>query len=322
MNQKQIMTYLLCLVIVGISQDTVAQNDGKSYLASGDYQKAKTHYLNLVRSSPNDGEINHYLGRSYFRLNESDKALDHLIKAADLNPNNSEYQYWVGEAYLYKLEEGNMFEKVRYAGKVKERYAKAVELDPKNTLAREALATYYYQAPGIAGGSISEAKKHANIIIGQEPARGYGLMASIYVYDDELDLAEQELMKWMKVEPAKEKVYYQMGRMYQDAEKYDKAFTAFEKSIHTNGNYGPSYYQYARTGVFAEMNTGKAIGYMQKYLTMEPLPDEPDWSSAQWRLGMLYEIEGNQGKARQAYNTALELDPNNESAQKALKQLD
>jgi len=59
---------------------------------------------------------------------------------------------------------------------------------------------------------------------------------------------------------------------------------------------------------------------MQYFLKLNDSKSYPR-ASAYWRLGMLYEIKGEKGKARAAYDQGLALDPKDEKLLKASKAL-
>ncbi len=56
---------------------------------------------------------------------------------------------------------------------------------------------------------------------------------------------------------------------------------------------------------------------------MERFPDNEDAlsSGAHWRLGMIYEMQGEVALAREAYEAALAVDPDSEEAKEALERL-
>lgn len=302
--------------------NTEAQNQGEVFLKKKEYKKAKDYYVKLLASGQTKPEAHYGLGKSHMGLEQYDDAIDHFQRAISVKNTESRYYHDLGEAYLQKLQTGNMFEKMRYAGQVKENYIKAVDLDPNNLNARVSLAYFYSEAPGIAGGSISKAKEQAKIVTDQNPIEGHELMSNIFIKDDEYEQAIQELKKLESAGVATEIVSYKIGRIYQDEEKYNLAFQSFERAVSLNNNYGPAYYQYARTGVFAKSNIDQSIRYMKKYLILEVLPGSPDWSSANWRLGMLYELKDNKPLAIAAYKEALKLNPKNKQAKEALEELD
>ncbi len=311
-----VIPFLLLIILV------YGQDSGLALLEKGEYEKAKSYYLSQIKSKPKDHQVNHYLGRSYFGLNEYEEAIDYFGQAISLKEGISDYHYYLAQAYLQKLQNASMFEKMRSASKVKDNYLEAIRLDYSNTKAHVGATYYYFNAPGIAGGSYSKAIEHANIVIKQNPKEGYPLLAEVYISDEEYDKAEQAYLKLLPLEANKDRVHYGLGMMFQGAKKYDKAFSAFTKAVSANQDNMAAHYQYGRTAVFSEKNLDKAISHMKIYLSKEVQPNHPDHSSARWRLGMLYELKDQEDLARKEYQTALQLNPENENAKKALADLD
>lgn len=324
-KRKKAMRHLLKLIIssllISSAFNLKAQDQGQVFLEERAYSKAKLYYSNIINTGNTSKENVLGLGRSLMYLEEYDKAVNHYEKFITLNSQVSEYYHALGEVLLQKLENGSMFEKMRLAGQVKDNYIKAVDLDAQNIGARTSLTYFYSEAPGIAGGSFENAKEHANIIIGQNPLKGYQLMSNVYLKNEDYELAVGELENLFKAGVPEEEIFYKQGRLYQDIENYDKAFKLFNKSINKNKNYSPPYYQYARTSVFSNKNLDISIEYMIKYLLLDVLVNMPDHSSANWRLGMLYELKGEEKNAKNAYVQALKINPNNKEAKKALAAL-
>ena len=63
----------------------------------------------------------------------------------------------------------------------------------------------------------------------------------------------------------------------------------------------------------------KAEKCFKRYLEVEPKLGDPDWASACWRLGMVYDLQGDKESALAEWKSALELDPDHRQAQKALE---
>ena len=82
-----------------------------------------------------------------------------------------------------------------------------------------------------------------------------------------------------------------------------------------------SLYALGRAAAMSGKNLDRGIECLQRFLKGEPDHDLPDHTFAHWRMGMIFEARGDTGRAKRAYETALELDPENERARKALKKL-
>jgi tetratricopeptide (TPR) repeat protein len=81
-----------------------------------------------------------------------------------------------------------------YAGKVRDAFKTAVELDPHNMDARFSLMTYYMQAPGVVGGGTGKAQTLAAQTALINPEAGKLMMARLDAADDKLAKAEAAVL--------------------------------------------------------------------------------------------------------------------------------
>jgi len=92
-------------------------------------------------------------GRAAMARNDDDAAAALFEKAVAQNPKSAEAHYLLGSAYGSQAQKASIFGQASLAGKTRDEFEKAVELDPNHLEARFALLQYYAFAPGIMGGS-------------------------------------------------------------------------------------------------------------------------------------------------------------------------
>src|SRR6476659_7125402 len=102
--------------------------------------------------------------KALMNANEPEKAADLLEKAVAAKPNDAVRHYRLGEAYGVVAQNAGMFKAASMAGKVRDEFAKAVQLDPNYTEARMGLMEFYLRAPAIMGGDEEKAREQANEI--------------------------------------------------------------------------------------------------------------------------------------------------------------
>jgi tetratricopeptide (TPR) repeat protein len=322
-------TTLLCVLAVAVvlagcgGRKSVSEvSRGVELFEARDYDAARAWYEAEVAATPDDAEANYFLGRIAIAQERHDDALASLEHAVELAPDSSDYYFWLAVAYANKVNATQDFmEKGALAPKMKSAIETAVDLDPDNLAAREFLAQYLFNAPPMVGGSVEKGFEQIQEIEKRDPLRGHLFAARVHVARKEINEAEAEIQKAVEIAPDDPDVHYQMGRFYQDTEKYLLAFDAFENALAVDPDHMGALYQIGRTAVFAGVRVDRGIECLERYLTMKPADGEPSWSHARWRLGMLYEKKGNADRARLEYQKALELDPDNENAQKALDEL-
>jgi tetratricopeptide (TPR) repeat protein len=308
------------------AQSAASVDEALTHFEAGQLAAARTAFEALLDTS--EGAVaHHYLGRIDLRHGEFGDAEDHLQRAAELEPNAADYHYWLGIAYLEDLQLASFLRQRGLASKAREALHLAVELDPDHVQARLSLGQYYTFAPGIAGGSKERALEQANEIISRDRRTGYLLMAQIYAEKEDEALAVEWYNATRQAYPHDPEVLYTVGMYNQDQELWDDAFAAFEAAAalpvdaETRPWVRSSLYQIGRTAVFSERNTDRAIEALQQFNAEFAEPADELTAGGHWRLGMLYESRGEEESARQAYEDALRIDPDNEEAQDALNNL-
>lgn len=190
-------------------------------------------------------------------------------KCIAAHPGRSDCHEALGNVLGTKVVNGGILSAIGSAGKIKDLFLKAVELDPMNFNARTSLLQFYLQAPGIAGGSKAKAQNLAMETSKINSAAGSLLQANIEIKDEKLARAEaiglavnaggldslmdmqRNLLSNIGHLYLKEKKYadaermfkelnqrfpesgagnYGLGRLMQEQAKYKEAITFFERS--------------------------------------------------------------------------------------------
>jgi tetratricopeptide (TPR) repeat protein len=202
-----------------------------------------------------------------------------------------------------------------------EHLQKAVELDPANVEARVSLAGYYLNAPSIAGGSKKKARQQAEEIVKYDEVRGNGILAGVLIKDEKYDEAIATLEKCIEAQPQNIDYRYRLAMAYQEMERYDETFAEFEEVLDIDPTAAGALYQMGRTAVFSATNLDRGIECLQRYLTLEVPPGYPGHDAVHWRMGMLYEHMGNAERAKEEFETAVRLNPDEENYREALNEL-
>ena len=319
---------LLIAVVPGVLADEVsapAASDplaaGIAQLEAGDYESAAAFFQKRATASPKDARALSYLGRAQFNLNSADEAVESLTTATELDPDNSDYHLWLGRAYLQQLQTASMFKKLGLSKKVRAEYGKAIELDPNNLDARASLAGYYFEAPGIAGGSTEKGMEQVAAIKERDPLRGHLVMGSRYHGDEEYELAQQEFKSALALDPESTDAHFLLAILYHAMERWDDAFATLAKLLEIDPGNRSGLYQTGRTASLSGKQLDRGIEAFGRYLQGRPGPDEPSLAWAHYRRGLIYEHKGDSARALADYRAALELDPKHDQAKKALKKL-
>ena len=277
----------LLAVIPGLALDQAAYTAAVELYTQRKPLEAQKAFEALAATDPKTADIQFYLGRLALQRNNHEKAVAYLEKAVALSPNDARYHHRLGDAYGLSAQQAGIFSKMSLAGKCKDEYVKAVELDPKNIDARFSLMGFYQQAPGIAGGGTDKAMLQALEIKKLDINQGRIAVATVYVTDKKFDLAFAEFEEALKANPADYAALYQTGRLV------------------------------AVTG--ERLDRGLAV--LRQCLALTPPENQPGHAAGHWRIGNILEKKGDKAGARTAYEASLKLDPKFPQAIDALKKL-
>ncbi len=240
----------------------------------------------------------------YEKLDEAQKWAEQCISG---NPQNSDCQEAYGHVLGVKAQRASMFSAMSLAGKVKDAYQKAIELNPKNYSARSSLLQFYLIVPAVAGGSkekaqalVAETQKlnqvaatllQCAIDVKEEKvskAESAALHVAVAGTDDLLRLqraalfnigqaylgkkqysdAERVFQDMVQRFPDKYQGSYGVGRVMQEQGKHKEALAALEKSL-TLDNSAVVNYRLAQS-LLALNEKNRAIQHFEKALQTRP----------------------------------------------------
>ncbi len=319
-----IISIFTAVLILAPASFVFGQSDfekGKSLFEEREFAKAREVFESVVKSAPENHTALYYLGRTLLIVNEVDKSIDPLEKAIELNGTNADYHFYMGIGYQRMIDRVNMLKKMGYAGKCRESWLKAIEIDPAHLAARNAIMDYYLQAPGIAGGSVDKAREQAQKIKDLDAFAGHMGFAKIHLKDKKPDLAEKEYLAVLEIKGDDRQFLYDFGIFYQDIKEYNKASELFEKAVKLYPDALESLYQIGRTAAFSGENLDKGIEALTEYVKHEVVPGLPGYDGVYWRMGMIYELKNDLKNAVIAYEKSLKVNPDYKEAKDALKKV-
>ena len=266
-------------------------------------------------------------GRKQLDNEEVDQAIATLQRAVELAPDSAEHHLWLGRAYRDKLDTVGMFKKLGWSKKLRASYLRAVELDPDNLDARSSLASFYFNAPGVAGGSFEKGIQQAEEIKKRDPLVAHALLGSAHSNRKDYEAAKKEYRAAIALDPTDPSTQYRLGVVCQTEKSWDEAYAAFEGAAAADGT-GDDHevyrlaalYQIGRTGVFSGERLPGAVEALERYIASRKEAGQlPSAASAHWRLGMVYQRMDKNDLARDQFARALELEPDHEQAREALE---
>ena len=121
-------------------------------------------------------------------------ARDIARRATELAPESSQAWSTCGTVIFMGINDAPTLDKMGLADDGKDAYLQAVQLDANNIEARQGLAQFYINAPGIAGGSLKKAREQGNALLQIKGCEFQGrlVLGMIEAEDDEYENAAKE----------------------------------------------------------------------------------------------------------------------------------
>lgn len=300
-----------------------AQNGeaGIAAFTANRYADARRELDAAVREHPNDARAHHYLGRIAMHETRFGDAIAHLQRAAELEPSVAEHQILLGRAYGQMAVRSGLTKKLGFAKRARAALERAVELDPASIEARSGLIQFHLLAPGLAGGSTSKARAHADEIAKRSPFRG--ALARAWIAEDrkDYDRAAREYRDAIGRAPDSLISYWGLAQLWQRGSRFDSAFALMEGVIQRHPDAMPAHYYYGRTASLSGQRLPEAVRALERYIAYEPHEGDPPRSSAHYRLGLVYERMGEREKAKREFETSLRLEPTRREVKDALRRV-
>jgi tetratricopeptide (TPR) repeat protein len=214
---------------------------------------------------------------------------------ADL-PMSAKCHHALGVVYGSAALSAGVVNGIKYAGRIKDMFLKAVELDPASFEARRDLNMFYLQAPGIAGGSVRKAKANADAHAKWHAQQSQILRAEILTYEKDFEMAERTLSTLQPASgdeqtiAAAQAAWNNLGFALIGDRKHAQAVALFERRVATNPDSVSAHLGLGR----AHLESGAvdaAIAALEKALALDAR------AAAHYRLGIAYQAKGDKAKA-------------------------
>lgn len=292
----------------------------KAYEAS-DYEKAVQILEDAAGKNPSDGEIQLLLAKSHFELRQYDAAIASAEKAVAIAPDNSMYHEWLGRSYGEKASKASWFSALGLAKKAQGEFETAIKLDAKNYSAFQALIEFDCAAPSIAGGGEDKAQPKIEQLAAMDAGEGHYAAGNCRRQKKDFDAAELEFDKALASAKSAGLIFdigdYALRR--NQAERLMAVAEAGQKA--SPGDVRAKFYRGAAL-IVKKAKPDEAERLLREYLKSAPLRTAyPRPTVVHEWLGRLFENENNREAALREYETSVQLDSKNKTAQEALKRL-
>ena len=307
---------LLCAMTQAAAGQSALET-GKKQFDAGEFAAAERTLLPLGQTN---GVAALLLSRMAHRDGRGDAAVKWGEQAAQLMPDSVSAHVWLGRAYLLKLEQVSFFSKMGLSKRARKAYDHALALDSNHIEVREARARYFINAPGIAGGSKSNARLEAAAARRIDPYRGALLQAQIEERDDKPAAAEAEYVALLRTYPDSGVPFSRLVALHQTTRKFAEAFRLIDERLGRFPHEDLALYQMGRTAALSGERLERGEAALREFLSLGKYTVAPE-AFARLRLGTILEKRGDRPGALREYEAAVRLDPTLEDARKNVKRL-
>lgn len=263
--------------------------EARALLATHRLPEAREPLEKWLSLRPDDVEATLLLGQVYHGLGRRDQALEMLGPFVERHPKDARVLgLFGGQCLLRAGELGVSLRALRLARQGVELLERAVQLAPAEVSYREGLVDFYRQAPGLAGGSLEKARRHAEALAKLDPVRGAAWLSSILV---------------------------QEGR-------FKEAMAACDEALGLRPDDYAALFNFGRVSSESGLRLVEGEAALRRCLERVPGPSEPSHAGVWYRLGLIAEKRGDGVAARVAYGESLRLEPAFNRPAEALKRLD
>ena len=298
----------------------VANSSAISLLQQGRVDDAISQYQSNINKSPNEAESFNLLCRAYFEVGDWDRGIPACERATALEPSNGIYHLWLGRIYGEKADSASFLTAAGLAKKVRIEFETAVRLAPGNADARNDLAEFYLEAPGIVGGGKDKAASQAQALAAIDPARADWIRGRIAEKNKNYTTAEKEYRAAIQDSHGGAHAWFNLALYYWHRQNLDAMQQTLYHAVAAPMDRPEVMMEAAELLVKGGRDFPAAVEWLNRYLN-GPVVEEAPTFKAHYLLGTVLEKQGNKTAAAEQYRAALSLAKNFSRAQQALNHL-
>jgi tetratricopeptide (TPR) repeat protein len=317
---KRSARLLFLLLALAATLSAALGDSAREMLAAGRIDDAISTLTVKLTSTPSDAESANLLCRAYFAIEDYDRAEPPCKKAITLDPGNSRYHRWMAFVYGEKASRAGFFTAARLAGKTRDEFERAVQLNPTDVDTRADLAEFYFEAPSIVGGGQDKARAQAKVMGASVPAREHWVYGHIAEKNHDAVTAEREYRKMIEVSNGDSEAWLSLALFFRHQKRYDDMEQTLIKTSEATMSKPDVMVDIAQNLYRTGRNSPLAIRVLKRYLESGPVEQAPAFK-AHYLLGMLLEQQGDKAGAVEEYRASLALARRFGLAQQALNRM-
>jgi tetratricopeptide (TPR) repeat protein len=296
-------------------------NEAIQLYEKGEFRQAIDLLQQLSSSSPTEPDIRMWLGKSYLKIREWDKAVREMEKAVRSHPSNARYHLWLGRACGARASHSIFFTAIGWARRVVKEFEIARGLAPKDLDVRFDLLEFYLNAPGIVGGGKDKAAAEVQAISRLDPAKGFTARAIVFQKDKDWDLARKELTQATIDYPYNADAWKDLAEYLLNRQDFEDALDCARKALALASESKTTQLLVAASEIRLHKDLDQAVNTLTELAAGTLGDGDPDFEEVYYWLGECYRAQGNNAKAREAYESALAFNPDYEKAKNGISKV-
>lgn len=278
-------------------------------LMTGHARDALNRISSVLAEDPNDAEALELRCRVMLQERRWSDAVDSCQLAVAQAPQDSEAHFWLGRAYGEQAERAQHFAAFGLARKMRLELEKAIELDPSNVSAYDALGEFYVKAPGIVGGGVKKARSIETKLSALSPARAHALAAEIAEHERNYPLAEQEWKAQIGSSRHPEEAWMDLAGFYHRRGEIGQMIAAIQTGVKLDTDHTMARVDGARLLVETGQDLPEAAQWLREYLASSHQSEDAPAFAVHAELASLLQRMGETPEAQQELAEARELAP-------------
>lgn len=319
-DMKIPVPFILLALLVAL-QPGENLNKAIHFYQRGEFKQAVALLRQLKDSSPDNPETRFWLGKSYIKIREWGDGVREMEKAVELRPSNAEYHLWLGRASGFHAEHSSFIRAPFRARRVLKEFEAARDLAPDDLDVRFDLLEYYLNAPGVLGGGKDKAQAEAGVISKLDPKMGYNARATIYIKDENWTLARKELTQATIDYPNDADLWKDLADYLLDRGSFEDALNCARKALTLDAGSKRSRLIAAASEIRLQKDLNHAAKTLQELAGGTLADEDPTFETVHYWLGEYYMATGDKADARQAFETALDFNPDYSKAKNGISRL-
>lgn len=311
-------------------------NQGVSFLASGDIERARFEFLTAVELNPNYAEAHNNLGITFKELGQLDKAIRSFLRALKIEPDFASAHNHLGALYLAqgKIEEAiaeikkaikrdptladahyNLglvwYEKAKKEGEAEGlkqaevSWKRATELDPNLEHVHLRLAELYREQ-----GRFELATIRYRLALGTtSDTATWVRLGSLYLEKGDTTRAQNAFQKAIESDPNSAEAHMHLGSLYADQRRFEEAGVEFQAATEIDPRNEMAFFRLGAAKI-AQAEGGDAASWTFAIAALTKAKElNPHFSDATYNLGYAWLKKGDLENARAEWEHTLRITP-------------